>query len=106
MATHSNDHYFVPNPVLYPAILSSGILTMALGFILNVNGSEKIAAHPMGKWMMIVGLIVILLMTYRWMSNVVNESLTGKYKAWEDKSFRIGMITFICSEVAFFAAFL
>lgn len=103
MATHANDHYFVPNPVLYPAILSSGVLTMALGFILNVN--EKMAAHGLGKWLMIAGLLVICYMTFRWLSSVVDESLTGKYKAWEDKSFRIGMITFICSEVAFFAAF-
>ena len=58
-----------------------------------------------GKWMMYFGTAVILWMVFKWMGAVISESLSGKYKNWEDKSFRFGMIVFICSEVAFFAAF-
>lgn len=103
MSTHTNDHYYVPNPVLYPAILSSGLLALASGFIINVN--EKMPGHSIGKWMMILGTVIIIAMTFRWMGSVIKENQTGKFTAWEDKSFRIGMITFICSEIAFFAAF-
>jgi cytochrome c oxidase subunit 3 len=58
-----------------------------------------------GKWMMIFGISVVLAMIFKWMANVVNESEGGMYSKWEDKSFRMGMISFIASEVAFFAAF-
>ena len=108
MATHSNHHYFVPHGAIYPAIISAGILTMATGFVFSVatdkNKDLAYLAAP-GKWMMIIGLLIIVAMTFKWMGSVVTESVTGKFKKWEDKSFRIGMIVFICSEVAFFAAF-
>jgi cytochrome c oxidase subunit 3 len=55
--------------------------------------------------MMILGFALILFMVFKWMGSIITESLTGQYKKWEDKSFRIGMIVFICSEIAFFAAF-
>jgi len=99
MATHSENQYFVPSPVAYPVILSAGILALASGFIFSIN------KFPAGKWMMIAGFVVIIAMVFRWMGAVIAESEIGKYKTWEDKSFRIGMITFICSEIAFFAAF-
>jgi cytochrome c oxidase subunit 3 len=55
--------------------------------------------------MMYIGAAIIILMTFKWLGAVVAESVTGQYKKWEDKSFRIGMIVFIASELAFFAAF-
>lgn len=108
MATHSENHYFVPHGALYPALISIGLLSMASGFIFSVatdrNKDLAYMAGP-GKWMMYFGLAVILAMVFKWMGSVIKESLTGKYKNWEDKSFRWAMIIFICSEVAFFAAF-
>ncbi|MDH4456378.1 MAG: cytochrome c oxidase subunit 3 [Candidatus Methylopumilus sp.] len=97
--SHNGNHYYVPNPVAYPVILSAGLLTLATGFIFNIN---HFAA---GKQMMMVGAIVILAMIFKWMGTVISECQNGLYKKWEDKSFRVGMIVFICSEVAFFAAF-
>jgi cytochrome c oxidase subunit 3 len=108
MATHSNNQYYVPHGSIYPSIISVGLLTLASGFIFNVatDKSKELAyLQAPGKWMMILGAAIILFMVFKWMSSVVSESLTGKYKNWEDKSFRIGMIVFISSEVAFFAAF-
>lgn len=99
MATHSGNHYFVPNPSLYPVFLSLGIFTLAAGFIFSMNDFHA------GKWAMLGGALLIILMTFRWMGKVIAESESGAYKHWEDKSFRWGMIVFICSEVAFFAAF-
>lgn len=99
MATHSENQYFVPNPVAYPVIISAGLLSLAAGFIFSMN------KYAFGKWMMIFGAVVIIAMVFRWMGKVIAESEGGMYKKWEDKSFRVGMIVFICSEVAFFAAF-
>lgn len=99
MATHSENQYFVPNPSLYPVFMSAGIFTLASGFIFSMNN------YGAGNWMMIAGALLIIFMTFRWMGRVISESQSGQYKHWEDKSFRWGMIAFICSEVAFFAAF-
>lgn len=108
MATHSNNHYFVPHGSIYPSIISAGLISLATGFIFSVandKSKELVYLQAPGKWMMIFGALLILAMVFKWMGSVITESVTGKYKAWEDKSFRIGMIVFICSEVAFFAAF-
>lgn len=106
MATHSEHHYFVPHPAIYPVIMSAGLLSLAAGFILSVAKESSLEyLHNPGKYMMIFGASVIIAMIFKWMGSVILESETGKYKSWEDKSFRVGMITFICSEVAFFAAF-
>ncbi len=102
--THPSDHppgthYFVPQPSLYPFILSGGMFLLALGFILQMN---KFGA---GSWIMLAGTGVILTVVVRWFGRIIHESQTGSYREWEDKSFRYGMIWFILSEVAFFAAF-
>lgn len=99
MATHSENHYFVPNPALYPVLMSLGIFVLATGFIFSVND------YSTGKWAMLAGAALIILMIFRWMGKIIIESESGAYKYWEDKSFRWGMIVFICSEIAFFAAF-
>jgi cytochrome c oxidase subunit 3 len=88
--------------------MSVGILTLASGFIFSVatdrNKDLGYLQSP-GEWMMYIGTAIILFMTFKWLGDVITESITGKFKGWEDKSFRVGMIVFICSEVAFFAAF-
>ena len=93
-----NTHYFVPQPSIYPFILSGGMFLLALGFILFMN---KYAA---GSWIMLAGTGVILTVVVRWFGRIIHESQTGAYQQWEDKSFRYGMIWFILSEVAFFGA--
>jgi cytochrome c oxidase subunit 3 len=100
MTTQTHEgHYFVPNPSIYPAILSTGLLLLAGGFILDINH------FPPGKWMMTGGLLAVLYVLFGWFGKIIGESESGMYKKWEDRSFRVGMIVFIASEVAFFAAF-
>lgn len=97
-ATH--DHgYFVPQPSHYPILLSGGVSLLALGFVLKIN------QFGLGKWSMLAGFGVILYVLFGWFGSVIRESLNGAYKGWEDRSFRLGMVWFIASEVAFFAAF-
>ena len=102
MATHSNNHYYVPHGSVYPSIISVGLLSLASGFIFSVatDKSKELAyLQTPGKWMMIFGALLILSMVFKWMGSVITESVTGKFKGWEDRSFRIGMIGFICSEI-------
>jgi cytochrome c oxidase subunit 3 len=42
-------HYFVPNPSIYPVILSFGMFLLALGFVELINGFH------LGKWVMLGG---------------------------------------------------
>ncbi len=95
----AREHYFVPQPSLYPAILSLGMFLLALGFIELING------YLLGKWVMFGGLGIILYVLFGWFGRVISESQSGAYRDWEDLSFRYGMIWFIATEVMFFAAF-
>jgi cytochrome c oxidase subunit 3 len=97
--SQKSGQYFVPHSANYSILLSVGLLTLATGFTFKLNNFAA------GKWMMMFGAAVMISMIFRWMASVVSESQDGAYSKWEDKSFRMGMITFIASEVAFFAAF-
>lgn len=97
--TQKSGQYFVPHSANYSILLSVGLLTLLTGFVFKLN------SFAIGKWMMIFGATVALTMIFKWMASVVSECQEGAYSKWEDKSFRMGMISFIASEVAFFAAF-
>lgn len=97
--TETQGHYFVPSVSRYSTFLSGGIFLLALGFILRLNGV------PSGLWSMLAGTALILYVTAGWFGQVIRESVGGLYHAWEDRSYRLGMIWFIISEVAFFACF-
>ena len=89
--------YFVPKPSPYPALLSFAIMLLAIGLALRVNG------YPAGQWLALVGLGSIIFALVRWLGNVISESEGGFYHQWEDRSFRLGMIWFIISEITLFA---
>lgn len=98
--THpSGQHYFVPQPSLYPFTLAVGLFLLALGFIQTMN------RFIVGPWVMIAGVGVILYVLVGWFGAVIAESRRGAYGRWEDRSFRWGMVWFIASEVVFFGAF-
>ena len=98
-ATQPRGHYFVPQPTLYPVILSGGMFFLALGFIQLING------FLLGRWVMLGGFAIIVYVLFGWFGRVIAESRSGAYRDWEDISFRYGMVWFIASEVMFFAAF-
>lgn len=91
--------YYVPQPSLYPFVLSGGMFLLALGSVLLMNGFGA------GPWVMLGGAGVIAYVLFGWFGRVIGESQAGSYREWEDKSFRYGMVWFIASEVMFFAAF-
>ena len=98
--THeAKGHYFVPATSNYSTFLSVGIFLLALGFIFRLNGA------PPGVWSMLAGAGLILYVLFGWFGVVIKENLSGAYTKWEDRSYRIGMVWFIFSEVMFFACF-
>ncbi len=99
MSSHSKDAYFVPEDSRWPVFGVPGMVLLAAGFSIYLNGGSS------GMPMMIVGAIITLIMTVMWFRDVIIEDVTGKYNAQVDMSYRQGMAWFIFSEVMFFAAF-
>ncbi len=98
MAT-ARGSYYLPNPSPWPVLTSAGLFILALGFILLMNSVGA------GKWVMLAGASVIVLIIWRWFAQVIGESESNRYNDRVDMSFRLGMAWFIFSEVMFFAAF-
>ena len=89
--------YYLPEPTHWPIIGSIGMFTMLFGFANFLHG---------GTWVIpVAGLAIIIFMLFGWFGTVISESLSGKYNAQVDMSFRWSMGWFIFSEVMFFAAF-
>jgi cytochrome c oxidase subunit 3 len=97
--TAARGHYFVPAARHYSTFLSVGIFMLALGFIFRLNGT------PPGIWSMLFGAALIVYVIIGWFGELISENLRGAYTGWEDRSYRIGMVWFIFSEVMFFACF-
>ena len=91
--------YYQPGPSWWPLIGSLGLLCLAGGFALLLNGNGA------GKWLMPAGAGILVGILFGWFGNVIRESLSGAYNLQVDHSYRWGMAWFIFSEVMFFAAF-
>ena len=95
----SKDIYFVPESSKWPIVGSLALFTTFVGSAMLLNQS------PNAKYVFIAGIAAVIYMFAGWFSNVIAESLAGKYNKQVDISFRMGMGWFILSEVMFFAAF-
>ena len=91
--------YYVPHSSKWPIIATIAVCTAMVG------GSSLLNGNSSGKYVLFVGLALIVYMMVGWFSTVIAESEEGLYDAQVDTSFRMGMIWFIFSEVMFFAAF-
>jgi cytochrome c oxidase subunit 3 len=91
--------YYVPHGSKWPIIATVGVC-MAM-----VGGSSLLNGNDTGKYVLALGLVLVVFMIVGWFSTVISESENGLYDAQVDSSFRWGMIWFIFSEVMFFAAF-
>jgi cytochrome c oxidase subunit 3 len=92
-------HYYVPHESHYPVVLAGALFFLALGFILLIN------RYAPGPWFMSAAGLLIAYVLFGWFGTVIDEHQRGRFGEWEDRSFRYGMVWFIASEVAFFAAF-
>jgi cytochrome c oxidase subunit III len=93
------DKYYVPHGSPWPIVGSVSLFTTVGGAAMWINGAAA------GPWVMAAGLLLLTFMFAGWFGAVINESEGRFYNAAVDRSFRMGMMWFIFSEVMFFAAF-
>ena len=91
--------YYIPHGTKWPFLSTISLMVLFIGFANYMNG------YSTGVILMLSGLLLLLIMTYGWFSNVITESESGIYNDQVDISFRWGMVWFIFSEVMFFSAF-
>ena len=100
-AAHAHDpnKYYIPHGSNLPFFGSVSLFIMMAGaalFLSGVSGSG---------WVLTAGLVLVLALFYLWFGKVIEENQAGFYNMHVDRSFRMGMMWFIFSEVMFFAAF-
>jgi cytochrome c oxidase subunit 3 len=95
---HDAGKYYVPHESKWPIIGSAAFFTFLLGVIALLN-------HWTSAWAMLPGFALVVYMFIGWFGDVIKENNTGMYGLDVDRSFRMGMMWFIFSEVMFFAAF-
>jgi cytochrome c oxidase subunit 3 len=96
---HDAGKYYIPHGSKWPIVGSVSLFLMMLGAAALLNG---VNLAPFLFW---AGVLAVAYMFYGWFGTVIDESQRGLYNAGVDKSFRMGMMWFIFSEVMFFAAF-
>ena len=97
------DAYFVPAKSYWPFVAAVVMFVTVFGAAHWLNAEPGEAGF--GRSVLTVGVIGILLMFFGWFRSVIRESLAGSYNNQVDRSFRMGMMWFIFSEVMFFGAF-
>jgi cytochrome c oxidase subunit 3 len=98
--THApSDKYYVPHGSPWPIIGSVALFTAVSGGALWLNHVNA------GPWIFSVGILLVIFMFAGWFSTVIAESEGRLFNDAVDRSFRMGMMWFIFSEVMFFAAF-
>jgi len=98
-AIASPEKYYVPHHSPWPIFGSFSLFTGVAGASLWLN---DVAAGP---WVFGLGVLLLFTMFAGWFGAVISESEGRLYNDAVDRSFRMGMMWFIFSEVMFFAAF-
>src|SRR5262245_8425739 len=97
-ATDSNPYYF-PHGSRLPFFGSISLFVLMAGAAATLNGTAA------GGWMLGLGFALLFTLFFLWFGEVIRENQAGLYNEQVDRSFRMGMMWFIFSEVMFFAAF-
>ncbi|HEX7375061.1 MAG TPA: cytochrome c oxidase subunit 3 [Steroidobacteraceae bacterium] len=98
-STHDAGKYYIPHGSKWPIVGSISLFITMLGASALLNGVD------IGPWILLAGLLCVTYMFFGWFGTVIGESQGGMYNAGVDRSFRMGMMWFIFSEVMFFGAF-
>jgi len=91
--------YYLPHNSPWPILGSVALFCLMMGGASYLN-------EWAGGWALIPGAVLLATMFFCWFGTVIGENQHGLLNnAQVDRSFRMGMIWFIFSEVMFFAAF-
>jgi len=93
-----SSHYYIPHHSPWPIRGSIALFAIMLGAIGYLNDWS-------GAWSFLPGAVLLAYMFFGWFATVIGENQQGIYNLQVDRSFRMGMMWFIFSEVMFFAAF-
>ena len=95
----ASEKYYVPDGSPWPIVGSLALFTTVGGGALWLNDVHA------GPWVLSLGLALLAFMFIGWFGTVIRESEGRLYNEAVDRSFRMGMMWFIFSEVMFFAGF-
>jgi len=90
--------YYIPQNSPWPIRGSIAMFAIMAGAIAFLNDWA-------GAWSFIPGALLLAYMFFGWFSTVIDENQHGIFNMQVDRSFRMGMMWFIFSEVMFFGAF-
>lgn len=91
--------YYVPPYSYWPAVGSLALLLLGFGLARLLHEQSYSVA------LIALGSVLLIIMIIGWFRDVITESLLGLYSQQMDRTFRLGMMWFIFSEVCFFGAF-
>jgi cytochrome c oxidase subunit 3 len=91
--------YYVPHESPWPIFGSLAAFTLVAGAALTFEQTS------FGPYVLTAGFLLIFALFFGWFGTVIAENQAGLYNLHVDRSFRMGMMWFIFSEVMFFAAF-
>jgi cytochrome c oxidase subunit 3 len=97
-AQDNHDKYYVPHESAWPIYGSATLFVFMIGLCGWLN-------EWYGPWIFSLGVLMLIGLFVGWFAVVIDEHQKGMYNLQVDKSFRMGMMWFIFSEVMFFAAF-
>src|SRR5271166_6241723 len=92
------DTYYVPHSSPWPIYGSVTLFTLMSGAVATLD-------NWLPAWSLIPGFLMLVMLFILWFHTVIGENQKGMYNMAVDRSFRMGMMWFIFSEVMFFAAF-
>ncbi len=95
---HDAGSYYVPHGSPWPIYGSVTLFTLMFGAISALNSW-------LPAWSLVPGFVMLFSLFFFWFGTVIGENQRGMYNMAVDRSFRMGMMWFIFSEVMFFAAF-
>ncbi|HEY2416744.1 MAG TPA: cytochrome c oxidase subunit 3 [Steroidobacteraceae bacterium] len=97
--THADSSkYYLPHGSPWPILGSVALFCLMAGGVSYLNDWA-------GGYVFLPGAILLATMFFCWFGTVIDENQHGIYNLEVDRSFRLGMMWFIFSEVMFFAAF-
>jgi cytochrome c oxidase subunit 3 len=97
--THDSSQYYFPHGSRLPFFGSVSLFVLMAGAAATLNGAA------VGGWVLGLGFLLLFTLFFLWFGEVIRENQLGLYNEQVDRSFRMGMMWFIFSEVMFFAAF-
>ena len=98
VATNQHDPYYVPHSSKLAIYGSLTLFVLMAGAVATLNAWLPI-------YSLVPGFIMLASLFVSWFYVVIGENQHGMYNLAVDRSFRLGMMWFIFSEVMFFAAF-